>query len=245
MNRGSVSLRATGLGKQTVKSKERFIKRPLKLLIVIGLLLFFGVYRLRWLLALTFDWSGLYLGYLSGYIGNVVLSSMIDFTEMNYVTRQSWLGQWQGTSITGILPFDSFMNIWATIISFEIVIGVIGILAVYSTLALRRSYLAKIGCLAIILAGIFDVVSQLPIIESIAGVLCFIILIRRDVKDAYAEKEGRLVGKAMSGKEEVTFSADLSSPSGKQRAGKKCPKCGMLLPPSAKVCRRCKTRITE
>lgn len=228
-----------------MKSGQRFIKRPLKLLIVIGLFLFFGVYRLRWLLALTFDWSGLYLSYLSGYIGNVVLSAMIGFTEMNYVTRQSWLGQWQGASIAGILTFDGFMNVWVTIISIEIMIGVIGVLAVYSTLALRRSYLAKVGSLSIILAGIFDVVSQLPIIESIAGILCFLLLIRRDVKEAYAQKEGRLTGKLMGGKEEVTFSADLSSPRGKQRAGKKCPKCGMLLPPSARVCRRCKTRITE
>jgi hypothetical protein len=245
LNRGSISLRRTGLEERTTKSKEGFIKRPLKLLILVGLFLFFGVYRLRWLLAFTFDWLGLYLTYLSGYIGNVLLSAMIDYTEMNYVTRQSWLGQWQGASIAGILPFDSFMNIWIIIISFEIVIGVIGVLAVYSTLALRRSYLAKIGSLALILAGIFDVVSQLPIIESVAGVLCFIILIRPDVKYAYAQKEGRLPGEVVGGKEEVTFSADLSSPRGKQRAGKKCPKCGMLLPPSARVCRRCRTKITD
>jgi hypothetical protein len=240
-----ISLRAIGFEDDITRSNQGHARRPLKLLIVVGVFLFFGVYRLRWLMTLTYDWYSLYLAYLTGYIGNTILVTGINFTEINYVIQQSWLGQLQGASVGGVLGFDDFMGIWTTIISVEIAIGVVGVLAVYSALALRRSYLAKIGCLALILAGIFDIVSQIPLIESIFGVICLIVLIRPDVKNAYATKEGRLTGTAPSQKEEVTFSADLSRPKVKPKVGKKCPKCGMLLPPSAKICRRCKTRLKE
>jgi hypothetical protein len=122
---------------------------------------------------------------------------------------------------------------------------VISLIAVYSTVALRRSYLAKIGSFTLIVAGILDVASPYPIIESILGILAFYVLLRPDVKEAFAVKGGVSKGKlaARTG-EEVTFKADLNVTPEKRRTGIRCPNCGLLLPPSAKVCRRCKTKIT-
>jgi hypothetical protein len=220
LNWSSAPCRITRLWKQSLDSKAMSVRRPLKLLLVMGIFLFFGLYRLRYLLIL-FDLPGYYSGYLSGYVANAVLGYNVAF-----------------------LTYDTYLNAAVTFVSIEIGIALIVVLAVYSTLALRRSYLAKIGCFALIIAGI-TVYSDYPIIESVVGVLCFLILIQRDIKEIYAQKEGRYNGKAIGGRDEVTFRADLSSPREKQRAGKKCPKCGLLLPPSAKVCRRCKTRLAD
>lgn len=119
----------------------------------------------------------------------------------------------------------------------EIIIAVILILGLYSALVYRRSYLGKIACLAMIIAGIVDPLSQFGLIESALGAFLFFIFTMRDVKNAYALKEGRPIEK------EGVESADLTYPREKRKVGVICPKCGMHLPPSATVCRRCGTRI--
>jgi hypothetical protein len=197
----------------------------MKLLLVAGAFLFFGVLRLRSILWLTYDMWGMYLGYLGGYLGSRVLSGLIDFTQLGYITGRPWLGDWHDLSAGSIVPFDSFTNIWYMLSALEIVIGVIGVFAVYSTLMIRRSYLAKVGSITLIIAGIIDVASRYPIVESIVGGLDLFVLFRPDVKEVYALKEGSttLFG-SRSREEEVTFKADLAAPKEKSKTGRKCPK---------------------
>lgn len=231
---------------QRKTTEGRPIRRPLKLLMVTVLFAFLGILRLRAITWFSLDTWQMYLDSLTALIGSRVMSGIFNFAEIGYVTPQPWFGQWQDSSPTILLSYDSFRSVWLLISGIEIVIAVIALFAVYSTLALRRSYVAKIGCFTLIIAGIIDVASPYPIIESIGGVLAFYVLLRKDVKEAFATKEGtkpgRLVGRTG---EEVTFKADLGAPTEKRKTGIRCPNCGLLLPPSAKVCRRCKTRITS
>jgi ribosomal protein L40E len=246
LTRRSDSSKALEFQDQRQTSRGKFIKRPLKLLLAMGAFLFFGAFRLRSITWFTFDLWGMYLTYLAGYIGSAVLSGAVNLTQIGYITGQPWLGGWQNASAGSILPFDVFKSTWYLISGIEIIIAVIGIFAVYSTLMLRRRWIAKIGCIALIVAGVLDVASPYPIIESIVGVLAFYVLLRPDVKDAYALKEGTATVPARGGaEEEVTFKADLETPKEKRKTGRRCPKCGLLLPPSANVCRRCKTRIID
>jgi ribosomal protein L40E len=225
---------------------KKFIKRPMKLLLVTGIFLFFGVFRLRSLGWLTLDPWSLYLAYLAGYIGSAVLSGVIDFTQISYATGLPWLGFWQNGTGGGIVSFDIYRETLYTVIGIELVIALIGILAVYSTIMLRRSWIAKICCVVLVIAGIVDVASPFPIVESVAGILALFLLLRPDVKEAYELKEGRSTLPTRRAKEEeVTFKAEPEVPKEKRKTGRRCPKCGLLLPPSAKVCRRCKTRIIE
>jgi ribosomal protein L40E len=241
----SVTSKALETQGQGQTSGRKFVKRPLKLLLVVGAFLFFGVYRLRSLTWFTYDMGSMYLTYLAGYIGNTILSGIIYFTQIGYVTGQPWLGNWQNATTGSILSFDVFKGTWYLISSIEILLAGIGILAVYSTLMLRRSWMAKIGCVALIVAGILDVASPYPIIESIVGILAFFVLLRPDVKEAYAIKVGGAMPSARAPTAEVTFRADLEAPKAKRKTGRVCPKCGLRLPPSANVCRRCGTRIID
>jgi hypothetical protein len=241
----SVASKLLGSQDRGQTSGKRFLKRPLKLLLVTGAFIFFGVYRLRSLGWFTYDMWSMYLLYLTGFIGSTVLSGTVFLTQIGYVTGQPWLGSWQNATTGSILPFDVFKSTWYLISSIEILIAGIAILAVYSTLMLRRSWLAKIGCLALIVAGILDVASPYPIIESIVGILAFFVLLRRDVKEAYALKAGTPAPSATTSTAEVTFKADSEAPKGKRKTGRTCPKCGLRLPPSANVCRRCGTRIID
>jgi ribosomal protein L40E len=224
--------------------RGRLKKRPLKLLLVTILFAFLGVLRLRSITWFTLDTWQMYLGYLAAYIGSSVLSGIVNFAEIGYVTPQPLLGQWQNSPVATLLSYESFRGVWLTISGIEIVIAVISLIAVYSTVALRRSYLAKIGSFTLIVAGILDVASPYPIIESVLGILAFYVLLRPDVKEAFAVKGGVSKGKLLARTGEVTFKADLSVAPEKRRTGIRCPNCGLLLPPSAKVCRRCKTKIT-
>jgi hypothetical protein len=130
-----------------------------------------------------------------------------------------------------------FSALGFTLVGIEVVISVLLILGVYSSLVYRRSYLGRIACLAMIIAGIVDPYSPFPYVESALGAFLFFIFSMRDVKDAYALKEGRPIEK------EGVESADLTYPREKRKVGVICPNCGMHLPPSATVCRRCGTRI--
>ena len=241
----SVASMALEYQDQGHSSGRKFIKRPLKLLLVTGAFLFFGVYRLRSVTWFTYDMWSLYLTYLTGYIGNTILSGIVYLTQTGYIIGQPWLGSWQNATVGSILSFDIFKGTWYLISSIEILLAGIGILAVYSTLMLRRSWIAKIGCVALIFAGILDVASPYPIIESIVGILAFFVLLRPDVKDAYALKAGTPAPSARASAQEVTFKADLEAPKAKHKTGRICPKCGLRLPPSANVCRRCGTRIID
>ncbi|WXG42547.1 MAG: zinc ribbon domain-containing protein [Promethearchaeati archaeon SRVP18_Atabeyarchaeia-1] len=226
--------------------RRGFVKRPLKVLLAAIVFLFFGIFRLRSITWFTYDMWGMYQSYLSGYLGGAVLSGVINFTQLGYVTVQPWLNAWQNLSNGSMFSFDSFTTTWYLISGIEIVIAAIAILAAYSTLMLRRSWIAKIGAVTLIIAGILDVASPYPLIESILGIAAIFVLLRPDVRDAYTLKEGRTTPPARGGlEEEVTFKADLETPKEKRRTGRKCPKCGLLLPPSAKVCRRCGTRLLE
>jgi chromate transport protein ChrA len=224
--------------------KQRFTKRPLKLVLVTVLFAFLGVLRLRSITWFTLDTWQMYLGYLTAYIGSSVLSGIVNFVEIGYVTPQPLLGQWLNSPAAALLSYDSFRSVWLLVSGLEIVIAVISLAAVYSTLALRRNYLAKIGSFTLIAAGILDVASPYPIIESILGVLAFYVLLRPDVKEAFAAKGGSSQEKLLGRAKEVTFRADLGVAPEKRKTGIRCPNCGLLLPPSVKVCRRCKTRIT-
>jgi ribosomal protein L40E len=230
---------------QRQATKGILTKRPLKLLLVTGAFLFFGVYRLRSLTWFTYDMGGMYLSYLTGYIGNAILLGAIYFTQISLITGQPWLGSWQNVSTGSILSFDIFKGTWYLISSIEILLAGIAILAVYSTLMLRRSWIAKIGCVTLIIGGILDVASPYPIIESIVGILAFFVMLRPDVKDAYALKMGTTPSSPRVSTSDVTFKADLEIKKVKRKTGRRCPKCGLRLPPSASVCRRCGTRIID
>jgi hypothetical protein len=235
----------TDSNEQRNTTAGRPIRRPFKLLMATVLFAFLGILRLRAITWFSLDTWQMYLDSLTALIGSRVMSGIFNFSEIGYVTPQSWFGQWQDSSPTVLLSYDSFRSVWLLISGIEIVIAVILLFAVYSTVALRRSYVAKIGCFTLIIAGIIDVASPYPIIESILGVLAFYVLLRPDVKDAFAAKGGtKLGGLARRTGDEVTFRADLGAPTEKRKAGVRCPNCGLLLPPSAKVCRRCKTRLT-
>jgi ribosomal protein L40E len=226
--------------------RRGMVKRPVKILLAAMVFLFFGILRLRSIAWFTYDMGAMYQNYLSGYLGDAVLSGVTNFIQLGYVAVQPWLNAWQNVSGGALYSFGSFTSTWYLISGIEIVIAAIAILAAYSTLMLRRSWIAKIGALTLIIAGILDVASPYPLIESVLGVAAIFILFRPDVKDAYALKEGMVSPPAGGGpEEEVTFKADLETTKEKRRTGRKCPKCGLLLPPSAKVCRRCGTRILE
>jgi ribosomal protein L40E len=214
------------------------------LLLVTALFAFLGVIRLRAIPWITADTWQLYLGYLASYIGSGVLSGIANFAEIGYVTPQPLPSQWQNLPGTVLLSYESFRGFWYFITGIEIIIIVISFVAVYSTLALKRSILAKIGSLTLIIAGILDPASPLPLTESIIGVITFYILLRPDVKEAFGSKRGVTVEKPVDKSKEVTFRADLRATTEKKKTGVRCPNCGLLLPPSAKVCRRCGKRIT-
>jgi ribosomal protein L40E len=110
---------------------------------------------------------------------------------------------------------------------------------------LRKSWIAKIGGITLIIAGIFDVASPYPIIESIVGIAALFVLFRPDVKEAYALKAGVVAPSPTAPTTEVVSKADLEAPKRRRKTGRICPKCGLRLPPSANVCRRCGTRILD
>jgi ribosomal protein L40E len=221
------------------------MKRPLKLLMVTALFAFLGVIRLRAIPWITADTWQLYLGYLASYVESGVLSGIANFAEIGYVTLQPLPNQWQNLPGTVLLSYESFRGFWYFITGIEIVIIAISFVAVYSTIALRRSYLAKIGSFTLIIAGILDPASPLPLTESVIGVISFYILLRPDVKEAFGSKRGTSEGKSVDKSKEVTLRADLNATTEKRKTGVRCPNCGLLLPPSAKVCRRCGKRVTS
>lgn len=223
---------------------QRVARRPLKLILVAVLFAFLGIIRLRALSWLTLDTWQMYLGYLTAYIGSSVMSGIANFAEIGFVTPNPFPSQWQNLPGAALLTYESFKSVWFLVSGIEIVIAVFSFLAVYSTVVLRRSYLAKIGCFTLIAAGILDVASPYPIVESVLGVLAFYVLMRPDVKEAFGIKRGVSRAKLVGRPEEVTFRADLGATTEKRKTGVRCPNCGLLLPPSAKVCRRCKARIT-
>jgi hypothetical protein len=215
------------------------------LVLVALIFAFLGFVRLRSLTWFTYDTWQMYLAYLSSYIGSGVLSGIANFVEIGFVTLQPLPSQWQNLSSVALLSYQSFASVWYLLSTIEIVIAIISFVALYSIIVLKRSYLAKIGSVTLIAAGILDVASPYPLIESILGVIALFVLFRRDVKEAFGAKTKIPRGKLASKPEEVTFKAELGATGQKKKTGIRCPNCGLLLPPSAKVCRRCKAKIPQ
>jgi len=227
------------------RSRKRRPKWPLKLVLVAVIFAFLGLVRLRSLTWFTYDTWQMYLAYLSAYIGSSVLSGIANFVEIGLVTLQPLPSQWQNLSSVPLLSYQSFAGVWYLLSVIEIAIAIISFAALYSIIVRKRSYLAKIGSFTLIVAGILDVASPYPLIESVLGVIALFVLFRRDVKEAYGAKIGIPQGRLAKQPEEVTFKAELDTASEKKKTGIRCPNCGLLLPPSAKVCRRCKAKIPQ
>jgi ribosomal protein L40E len=215
------------------------------LVLVAVIFAFLGLVRLRSLAWFTYDTWQMYLAYLSSYIGSSVLSGMANFVEIGLVTLQPLPNQWQNLSGVPLLSYQSFATVWYLLSTIEIIIAVISFAALYSIIVRKRSYLAKIGSFTLIVAGILDVSSPYPLIESILGVIALFVLFRPDVKEAFGARIMTPGGRQAGQPEEVTFKADLDATSEKRKTGIRCPNCGLLLPPSAKVCRRCKAKIRQ